>query len=67
MTEKDIKSCFSIKKLIFPRKWHAEHPLAGQNTQHTHKHTSTIIHFLYTQGGLVKKLTQGGERKEDKK
>ena len=33
MTEKDIKSCFSIKKLILTSKRHAEHQFAGQNTQ----------------------------------
>ena len=31
----DIKSCFSVKKLISTSQWHAEHPFAGQNTQHT--------------------------------
>ena len=33
MTEKDLKSCLSIKKLIFTSKRHAEHPFIGQNTQ----------------------------------
>ena len=33
MIEKDLKSCFSIKKLISTSKQRAEHPLAGWNTQ----------------------------------
>ena len=60
MTEKDVKSCFSVKKLILTRERHAEHQFAGQihNT-----HTLTIIHFLYTQGGLVKKFDAGRRKK----
>ena len=34
MTEKDVKSCFSIKKLISISERRAEHPFAGRNTQH---------------------------------
>ena len=37
LTEKDIKSCFSIKKLIFTSKRCAEHPFAGKNTQQIKK------------------------------
>ena len=33
MTEKDVKSCLSAKKLILNRKLHAEPPFAGRNTQ----------------------------------
>ena len=34
MAEIDGKSCCSIKKLISTSERHAEHPFAGQNTQH---------------------------------
>ena len=34
MTEKDGKTCSSNKKMILISKWCAEHPFAGQNTQH---------------------------------
>ena len=34
MTEKDVKSCFSIKKLISISERRDEHPFAGRNTQH---------------------------------
>ena len=29
------KMFFFIKKMISTSEWHAEHPFAGQNTQHT--------------------------------
>ena len=32
--EKDRKTCLNAKKVISNREWHAEHPFAGQNTQH---------------------------------
>ena len=35
MTEKDLKRCFSVKKLISTSKRPAEHQLAGQNTHQT--------------------------------
>ena len=34
MGEIDGKSCFSVKKIILTSKQCAEHPFAGQNTQH---------------------------------
>ena len=34
MTEKDVKSCFTIKKLISTSERRAEHLFAGRNTQH---------------------------------
>ena len=36
MTKKDVKSCLSVKKMIFTSERHAEHPFAGQNTQQLH-------------------------------
>ena len=35
MLEKDGKTCFSAKNIISTSKRHAEHPFAGQNTQHS--------------------------------
>ena len=37
LTENDGKTWFSIRKIILISKRHAEHLLAGQNTQHTSK------------------------------
>ena len=33
LTEKDLKSYFSVKKMISTSERHAEHPSAGRNTQ----------------------------------
>ena len=33
ITEKDVKSCFSIKKLILTSERRAEHRFTGRNTQ----------------------------------
>ena len=40
--EKDVKSCFSVKKLISTSEWHVEHQFAGRNTQHP-----SIIFLFY--------------------
>ena len=34
MIEKDVKSCFSVNKLISTKEGCGEHPFAGKNTQH---------------------------------
>ena len=33
MIEKDLKSCFRVKKMISTSERRAEHPFAGRNTQ----------------------------------
>ena len=48
MTLKYPKSYFSIKKLISTSERHAEHPLAGQNTQHT---VNSILYDLEQRHG----------------
>ena len=43
MTEKDVKSCFSVKKLISTSEQHAEHPLTGGNTQQVFVVTESLL------------------------
>ena len=45
MTEKDVKSCFSIKKLISTSEWCAEDLFAGQNTQQSGKQCQALKQF----------------------
>ena len=39
----DVKSCLSVKKMILTSVLHAEHPLAGRNTQQTPPPITGII------------------------
>ena len=49
MTEKDGKSCFTIKKMISTSQWHAEHLYIGRNTQYM-KYSRTF--FWINQGEI---------------
>ena len=56
MTEKDIKSFISVKKLILTSKEHAKHPFASRNTQHLGfiklRLTMKALYTRYTQARL---------------
>ena len=47
MTKKDVKNCFSIKKLILTSKQCGEYPFAGQNTQHLMSKLDFLTTRLY--------------------
>ena len=52
MTKKDVKSCYSIKKMNSTSERHVEHPFTGQNTQHTHSKKSNQTKYFNFFGGV---------------
>ena len=53
MTEKDVKSGFSIKKLILTSERHAGHPFAGRNAQELLMFKNKFIKFENTNINLL--------------
>ena len=43
MTEKKVKSCFSVNNLISTSELHAEHRFGGLNTHHAHVQVLVIM------------------------
>ena len=54
----DGRSCFSFKKLILTSEWRAEHPLAGQNSQHMCVHACICIWKQITCFAMVVKFVE---------